>query len=70
MGMNPDTGHFIEGRDLDSLTGHEGWPRFAVGEQIEIKGYKFQLVSVDTGTHELKLRSWALAMEEKLTREK
>ena len=70
MGMNPETGHFVDTRDLDPLRGHEDWPRFAIGEQVEIKGYQFQIVSVNTQSHTLTLRSWRLAMEEKIERDR
>jgi hypothetical protein len=44
--MNPDTGEFVP----DGPTVPEEWPRFTIGEQVELKGFPFTIARINAAT--------------------
>lgn len=69
--MNPDTGRLHPEDEVESLKRQglktDEWPRFAVGEQVVLKGYQFEVAGFDLEKHTVTLRSWKVAMRDKMS---
>lgn len=51
--MNPKTGEFHEETEYEETHGQpmpEGWPRFSLGEEVEIKGIPFIIQRINVSS--------------------